>query len=67
MAGSPDRNSRETFALMITRVFPDLPESEREALWRAWTHLERWTARLPRDLPFEAEPAHIFVAPERRS
>jgi len=66
MAASPERISREMFALMIARAFPDLPENEREALWRAWGHLERWTARLPRELPYEAEPAHIFAAPERR-
>ena len=33
---------------------------------RADRHLERWVARLPRELPFEAEPAHIFSAPERQ-
>jgi hypothetical protein len=67
MTEPSDQSAREAFALAILRVFPDLPEAEREALWESWGHLRRWAARLPRDLPFEAEPAHIFAAPERRS
>jgi hypothetical protein len=61
-----DARAREEFDLAITRAISDLPDSEREALWECWTHLRRWVARLPRELPFEAEPAHIFSAPERQ-
>ena len=45
-------------------MFPDLPAAELAELERAWNHVARWVARLPHDLPFEAEPAHIFKAPE---
>jgi len=66
MMESAGSRGREAFDLAIARSFPDLPDIEREALWQCWSHLERWVARLPRELPFEAEPAHIFSAPERR-
>lgn len=55
---------RATFAALTARVFPDLPAAELAELERAWNHVARWVARLPRDLPVEAEPAHIFEAPE---
>jgi hypothetical protein len=66
MTDSADQHARETFDLAISHSFPDLPDSEREALWQCWGHLRRWVERLPRALPFEAEPAHIFSAPERQ-
>jgi hypothetical protein len=66
MTDSADPRVRETFDLAMARSFPDMPDSEREVLWQCWGHLSRWVARLPRELPFEAEPAHIFSAPERR-
>jgi hypothetical protein len=66
MTESADSRGRKAFDLAIARSFPDLSDSEREALWQCWSHLERWVARLPRELPFEAEPAHIFSAPERQ-
>jgi hypothetical protein len=66
MAESADPRAREAFALAISRLYPDLPDAERETLWRCWGHLQRWVARLPRELPYEDEPAHIFAAPERR-
>jgi len=61
----PPRSPEETSAL-LARAFPDLTEAERTALLRASGHVERWVGRLPRDLPYEDEPAHVFVAPERR-
>jgi hypothetical protein len=64
MTESADPRAREAFDLAMARTFPDLPDSEREALWECWSRLGRWVARLPRELPFEAEPAHIFSAPE---
>lgn len=66
MTESADPRAREAFDLAMARSFPDLPDSEREALWECWRHLSRWVGRLPRELPFEAEPTHIFSAPERR-
>lgn len=66
MTDPADPQGREAFDLAITRAIPDLPDSERDALWECWGHLRRWVARLPRELPFEAEPAHIFSAPERQ-
>ena len=66
MTNPADPSTREAFDLAMTRAFPDLPDSEREAIWECWGHLRRWVARLPRELPFEAEPAHIFSAPERQ-
>jgi hypothetical protein len=66
MTDSADPQARESFDLAITHAIPDLPASERDALWECWGHLRRWVGRLPRDLPFEAEPAHIFSAPERK-
>ena len=66
MPDPTDPRAREAFELAIARSFPDLPETEREALWQCWGHLQRWAARLPRELPYEAEPAHIFLAPERQ-
>lgn len=57
--------ARAAFAAFAARVFPDLPADELAELERAWNHVARWVARLPHDLPFEAEPAHIFKAPER--
>ena len=66
MTDSADAQAREAFDLAMARSFPDLPDSERAALWECWSHLRRWVARLPRELPFEAEPAHIFRAPERQ-
>jgi hypothetical protein len=59
-------DERATFAALAARVFPDLPAAELAELERAWNHVARWVARLPHDLPFEAEPAHIFKAPERK-
>ena len=58
--------SRAAVDAMIERAYPDLPEAERQALARAWSHLARWVDLLPRDLPYEDEPATIFVAPERQ-
>ena len=66
MTDSADPQARAAFDLAIARSFPDLPDGEREALWQCWAHLRRWVGRLPRELPFEAEPAHIFSAPERQ-
>jgi hypothetical protein len=66
MTDSADPRAREAFDLAIGRSFSDLPDTEREALWQCWGHLRRWVARLPRELPYEAEPAHIFSAPERQ-
>jgi hypothetical protein len=65
MTDSTDPRAREAFDLAMARSFPDLPDSELAVLWECWGHLRRWVARLPRELPFEAEPAHIFKAPER--
>jgi len=55
----------EEFAALLARAFPDLTEAERAALLRACGHVRRWVERLPRDLPYEDEPAHVFAAPER--
>ena len=66
MTDSADPRARKAFDLAMANSFPDLPDSERQILWECWTHLRRWVARLPRELPFEAEPTHIFSAPERR-
>ncbi|MGH7124899.1 MAG: hypothetical protein ACREFI_11045 [Stellaceae bacterium] len=66
MTAPADPSAREAFDLAITRMFSDLPDSERAVLWECWGHLRRWAGRLPRELPFEAEPAHIFSAPERQ-
>ncbi len=56
--------ARAAFAALAARVFPDLPADELAELERAWNHVARWVARLPHDLPIDAEPAHIFKAPE---
>ena len=66
MTDPADPRAREAFEIAIARTFPDLPDTEREALWQCWGHLQRWVARLPSELPYEAEPAHIFLAPERQ-
>jgi hypothetical protein len=65
MAESSSPSAEEVSALLLTRAFPDLTEAERAALLRACGCLGRWIERLPRDLRYEDEPAHIFVAPER--
>ena len=65
MAAPYEPPAHAAFAALAARVFPDLPDAELAELERAWNHLARWVARLPRDLPFEAEPTHIFKAPER--
>jgi hypothetical protein len=57
-------DERATVATLAQRVFSDLPAAELAELERAWNLVARWVARLPHDLPFEAEPAHIFKAPE---
>ena len=66
MTDSADPRAREAFDLAMARLYPDLPDTEREALWEVWGHLRRWIARLPDELPYGAEPAHIFLAPERQ-
>ncbi|MGE5201268.1 MAG: hypothetical protein ACM3O6_04310 [Acidobacteriota bacterium] len=58
-------SAHEEFSALLTRAFPDLTEAERMALLRACGHLRRWIDRLPRDLAYEDEPAHVFVAPGR--
>jgi len=65
MTTSYEPQSRASFAALAARAFPDLPPEELAELERAWNHVARWVARLPRDLPMAAEPAHIFKAPER--
>ena len=40
----------------------DLPEPYFEELLSAYGHLRRMTARIRRDQPYSAEPAHVFVA-----
>jgi len=57
--------AHEEFAVLIARAFPDLTEAERAAVLRACGHVVRWVERLPRDLAYEDEPAHVFAAPER--
>ncbi|HVM80195.1 MAG TPA: hypothetical protein VMU06_14325 [Stellaceae bacterium] len=57
--------SQEELSDLLARAFPDLTETERAALLRASGHVARWTERLPRALPYEDEPAHVFTAPER--
>lgn len=57
--------AHDEFSALLQRAFPDLTEAEGAALLRACGHLRRWIDRLPRDLAYEDEPAHIFVAPER--
>jgi hypothetical protein len=66
MATPSEAQARAQFAALAARVFPDLPADELRELERAWNHVARWVARLPHDPPFEAEPAHIFKAPERQ-
>lgn len=66
MAERSERSAGDAFEFMISRAFPDLPEAELVALRSAWKHVERWAARLPRALPFEDEPAHVFAPPEQR-
>ena len=55
----------DEFAALLARAFPDLTEAERAALLRACGHVQRWIERLPRDLPYEDEPAQVFAPPER--
>ena len=38
----------------------DLPEPYAGEIVAAYGHLQRLLARLPRDLPMAAEPAHVF-------
>jgi hypothetical protein len=59
--------SQEEISELLARAFPDLTETERAALLRASGHVARWAGRLPRDLAYEDEPAHVFAAPERGS
>jgi len=56
----------ESFAAMAGRVFPDLPPEELTALEGAWRHVTRWLDRLPRERPYEDEPAHCFTAPKAK-
>jgi len=65
MAEPVSPRAQEAIAALIARAFPDLTEAERTALLRACGLVARWVERLPRDLPYEDEPAHVFVAPER--
>jgi hypothetical protein len=65
MPESSSPSAEEAAVLLLQRAFPDLTEAERAALLRACEHIARWIDRLPRDLAYEDEPAHIFVAPER--
>jgi len=65
MTAPSEPQARAAFAALAARLFPDLPADELAELERAWNHVARWAARLPHELPFEAEPAHIFKAPER--
>ena len=55
------------FEAMARRAFPDLTRAELATLERDWQLVSRWLARLPRDLPFAAEPAHCFTPDARRS
>ena len=64
MAESSSPSAEERAALLLQSAFPDLTEAERAALLRACGHLARWVDRLPRDLAYQDEPAHIFVAPD---
>jgi len=55
------------FAALARRVFADLTAAELATLEQDWRHVERWIARVPRDLPYDAEPAHCFTPDQRRS
>ena len=39
----------------------DLPEAYLQELMLAWRHVRAMAARIPRDPPMAAEPAHVFV------
>ena len=54
------------FAALAQRLFPDLTAAELAVLEQDWRQVERWIARLPHDLPYEAEPAHCFEPGARR-
>jgi len=55
------------FAAAARRYFPDLTDAELATLEQDWQHVARWIARVPRDLPYDAEPAHCFTPDPRRS
>lgn len=55
------------FAAQARRAFPDLTDAELATLEQDWQHVARWIGRVPRDLPYDAEPAHCFTPDARRS
>jgi len=65
MPGPVPPSAHEQFEVLLARAFPDLTEAERAVILRASGHVARWIERLPRNLPYEDEPAHTFLAPER--
>ena len=64
MPGPALPSAHERFEMLLARAFPDLTEAERAVILRASEHVARWIERLPRDLPYEEEPAQVFIAPE---
>jgi len=54
------------FAAAARRYFPDLTAAEAAQLERDWQLVLRWVSRVPRTLPYEAEPAHCFTPDRRR-
>lgn len=59
MAGAA---TREEVRVLARQAGLDLPEPYFEELLSAYGHLAQMVARLRRDYPHAAEPAHVFVA-----
>jgi hypothetical protein len=54
----------EVLDLILDQAFPGLPKEEHAALKQSYAFLAQWIARLPRELPYDQEPSHLFVAPK---
>jgi len=63
MSKSPAPVSGAAFAAEARRHFPGVTDEELAQLERDWRLVERWLARLPRDLGDADEPAHCFTPP----
>jgi hypothetical protein len=57
----PNDPTHDEIALLARQAGIDLPPEYFQQLVDAYSNVRRMVARLPRDWPREAEPAHVFV------
>ncbi|MDO9713429.1 hypothetical protein [Paracraurococcus lichenis] len=56
-----EETTPEEIRILARQAGLDLPEDYLQELLLAWRHVRAMAARIPKDPPMAAEPAHVFL------